>query len=51
VTHNGNEEVLPVEEAVVRLWEAEEERAAADRKLEEVLGFLGLKRRGGAGAQ
>ena len=35
------EEVLPLEEAVVLLREAEEERAEADRKLEEVLGMLG----------
>jgi len=34
--------VLPLEEAVVRLLEAEEERAAADRALHEVLRSLGV---------
>lgn len=42
VAQNGGEEVLPLEEALVRLQEAEEERAAADRELEEVLKALGL---------
>jgi len=42
VAQNGSEEVLPLEEALVRLQEAEEERAAADRELEEVLRALGL---------
>ncbi|MBC7324820.1 MAG: N-6 DNA methylase, partial [Moorella sp. (in: Bacteria)] len=42
VVQNGGEEVLPLEEALVRLQEAEEERAAADRELEEVLKALGL---------
>jgi len=42
VAQNGDDEVLPLEEAVVRLQEAEEERAAADRKLQAVLDFLGL---------
>jgi len=37
-----DEEVLPLEEAVVLLQEAEEEREAADRKLDEVLSRLGL---------
>jgi type I restriction enzyme M protein len=36
-------EVLPLDEAVVRLQEAEEERAEADRKLEAVLEGLGFK--------
>mgnify|MGYP005838531835 CR=1 FL=1 len=44
VAQNDVEEVLPLEEAVVLLKEAEEERAAADRKLNEVLGVLGLRR-------
>ncbi len=39
---NGKEEVLPLEEAVVRLQEAEEERAEADRALNEVLRTLGV---------
>ena len=40
VSTNGKEEVLPLEEAVVRLQEAEEERAEADRALNEVLRTL-----------
>lgn len=42
VAQNGGEEVLPLEEALVRLQEAEEERIAADRELEEVLKAIGL---------
>jgi len=42
VSTNGKEEVLPLEEAVVRLLEAEEERAEADRALNEVLRRLGV---------
>jgi type I restriction enzyme M protein len=42
VRTNGKEEVLPLEEAVVRLLEAEEERAEADRALNEVLRRLGM---------
>jgi type I restriction enzyme M protein len=42
VSINGKEDVLPLEEAVVRLLEAEEERAEADRALNEVLTRLGL---------
>jgi type I restriction enzyme M protein len=42
VAQNGGEEVLPLEEALVQLQEAEEERAAADRELEQVLNALGL---------
>ncbi len=38
----GATEVLPLEEAVVLLREAEEERAAADRDLQRVLASLGL---------
>jgi len=45
VVTNGKEDVLPLEEAVVLLREAEEERAAADRALEEVLRKLGLSPR------
>jgi len=41
VSTNGKEEVLPLEEAVVRLQEAEEDRAEADRTLNEVLQILG----------
>ncbi len=36
-------EVLPLDEAVVLLAEAEEERAEADRRLDEVLGQLGFE--------
>jgi type I restriction enzyme M protein len=36
-------EVLPLEEAVVLLQEAEEEREEADRELDEVLSKLGLE--------
>jgi CRISPR/Cas system-associated protein Cas5 (RAMP superfamily) len=43
VDTSEKEEVLPLEEAVVLLREAEEERAAADQALEEVLGILHLK--------
>jgi len=39
---DSEEEILPLEEAVVLLREAEEERAEADRKLNEVLKELGL---------
>lgn len=42
VAQNGEEEVLPLEESLVQLQEAEEERVAADRELEEVLKALGL---------
>jgi type I restriction enzyme M protein len=37
------EELLPIEEAVVLLQEAEEERAEADKELRDVLARLGLK--------
>ena len=40
---NEKEEVLPLEEAVVLLQEAEEERKEADRALAEVLQVLGLR--------
>ncbi len=43
VAVNGQEEVLPLEEAVVLLAEAEEERAEADEQLDEVLRKLGFK--------
>ncbi len=44
VAQNDAEEVLPLEEAVVLLKETEEERAAADRALHEVLKTLKLER-------
>lgn len=43
VSTNGGEEVLPLEEALVRLEEAEEERAEAERALQAVLQQLGLR--------
>jgi len=42
VAGSEQDEVLPLEEAIVLLREAEEERAAADQSLEEVLAALGL---------
>jgi type I restriction enzyme M protein len=42
VAIGAQEEVLPLEEAVVLLREAEEERAHADRELDRVLKMLGL---------
>lgn len=42
VATNEKEEVLPLEEAVVLLREAEEERVAADRELAKILAMLGL---------
>ena len=45
VSSNNKEETLPLEEAVVLLEEAEEERAEADRTLTEILQQLGLKNR------
>jgi type I restriction enzyme M protein len=45
VSVDGEDEVLPLEEAVVLLEEAEEERAVADKALWEVLGKLGLLRK------
>ena len=43
VATEGAEEVLPLEEAVVLLQEAEEERAEADRELDAVLAKLGFE--------
>ena len=43
VATGGGEEVLPLEEAVVLLREAEEERAAADKALNKVLAQLGFE--------
>jgi type I restriction enzyme M protein len=42
VASADQQEVLPLEEAVVLLQEAEEEWAAADRELDEVLRLLGV---------
>lgn len=43
VATGDKEEVLPLDEAVVLLAEAEEERAEADRELDKVLAKLGFK--------
>ena len=43
VAVDGGEEVLPLEDAVVLLAEAEEERSAADEKLWAVLSNLGIR--------
>lgn len=42
VTQDGEDDTLPLEDAVVLLQEAEEERRAADEKLAEILKGLGL---------
>ncbi|HHT85846.1 MAG TPA: SAM-dependent DNA methyltransferase, partial [Firmicutes bacterium] len=42
VVQNGEEEVQPLEEALVQLQEAEEERREADRELAGVLKTLGF---------
>ena len=42
VSKNGGEEVLPLEDAVVLLEEAEEERAKVDKELNKVLKELGF---------
>ncbi|ACL16443.1 type I restriction-modification system subunit M [Methanosphaerula palustris] len=44
VAQNGKDETLPLEDAVVLLREAEEERQEADEQLKEVLAGLGLKK-------
>ena len=43
VSQDGGEEVLPLEEALVLLKEAEEERKEADEILKEVLGIIGIR--------
>ena len=43
VSTGGKEDVLPLEEAVVLLQEAEEERGEADKELDKVLTKLGFK--------
>ena len=42
VSNNNKDEVLPLDEAVVLLAEAEEERQVADNELKAVLSKLGL---------
>jgi type I restriction enzyme M protein len=43
VAQDGGEEILPLEDAVVLLREAEEERREADENLNKILELLGLK--------
>ena len=43
VASNNKEEVLPLDEAVVLLSEAEEERQAVDKELKGILSKLGLE--------
>jgi type I restriction enzyme M protein len=43
VTQNGIDDTLPIEDAVVQLQEAEEERREADGKLQKVLKDLGIE--------
>jgi len=42
VAQNGEENMLPLEDAVVQLQEAEEERQKADEKLQKILEELGV---------
>lgn len=46
VSTNGGEKVLPLEEALVRLEEAEEERTETEQALKEVIKILGLSESG-----
>jgi type I restriction enzyme M protein len=48
VTVDGEEEVMPLDDAVVLLAEADEERTLADAELEAVLSRLGLSATGGS---
>ena len=43
VAQNGEDDTLPLEDAVVQLQEAEEERREADKGMKEILGQMGLK--------
>lgn len=43
VSQNGGEEVLPIEEAIVLIREAEEERTESDKKLKAILKIMGLE--------
>lgn len=42
VAQNGKDDTLPLEDAVVQLQEAEEERQKADEKLKAILEKLGV---------
>ena len=41
-THNGKDDTLSLDDAIIQLKEAEEERQEADKKLMKVLGHLGI---------
>lgn len=43
VSQNGNDDVLPLDEAIVLVKEAEEERAEADKKLKTILEQMGFE--------
>ena len=43
VAQDSGEVVLPLEEAIVLLKEAEEERREADESLKEILGMIGIE--------
>ena len=43
VAQNGEDDTLPLEDAVVQLQEAEEERREADKGMKEILGQMGLE--------
>jgi len=43
VAQNGEDETLPLEDAIVQLKEAEEERQGADEKMKEILMEMGLE--------
>jgi type I restriction enzyme M protein len=49
VTLDGREEVLPLEEALVELAEAEDERREADAELAALLAKLGVQGYGDGG--
>jgi type I restriction enzyme M protein len=42
VAQDGEDKTLPLEDAIVQLQEAEEERMEADERLKEMLGELGM---------
>ncbi len=43
MAQNGEDDTLPLEDAVVQLQEAEEERREADKGMKEILGQMGLE--------
>ena len=42
VAQNGEDETLPLEDAIVQMKEAEEERKEADEKMKKILTEMGL---------